>query len=64
MSAEQQQELLDEAERRVEELKALQDRAVAIVGVILGATMPATTDNLSKVTKRITKVLREAEDQL
>ena len=39
MSAEQQQELLDEAERRAEELRELQDRAIAVLTLILGTSL-------------------------
>jgi len=61
MSAEQQQELLDEAERRAEELKALQDRAVAIVAAILGASLLAAMPRIRKAYRRYMEALRPAE---
>jgi hypothetical protein len=61
MSAEQQQELLDEAERRAEELKALQDRAVAIVATILGASLLAAMPRIRKAYRRYMEALRPAE---
>jgi hypothetical protein len=61
MSAEQQQDLLDEAERRAEELKALQDRAVAIVAAILGASLLAAMPRIRKAYRRYMEALRPAE---
>ena len=48
MSAEQQQELLDEAERRAEELRELQDRAVAVLTLILGTSLLSALPKLRK----------------
>jgi hypothetical protein len=48
MSAEQQQELLDEAERRAEELRELQDRAIAVLTLILGTSLLSALPKLRK----------------
>lgn len=61
MSAEQQQELLDEAERRAADLKALQDRAVAIVAAILGASLLVALPRIRKAYRRYIEALRPAE---
>jgi SPP1 gp7 family putative phage head morphogenesis protein len=58
MSAEQQQELLDEAERRAEELRILQERASAIVAAILTASLLAALPSIRRAYRRYLEALR------
>lgn len=58
MSAESQQELLEEAERRAEELRVLQERAAAIVAAVLGASLLAALPAIRKAYRRYQEALR------
>jgi hypothetical protein len=58
MSAEQQQELLDEAERRAEELRILQERASAIVAAVLTASLLAALPSIRRAYRRYLEALR------